>query len=104
MKMVSFAWGGFGASFGPLILLALFWRRVNLAGAVSGMVVGATTCFVWKFVLSGYAEQYPIFGLYELAPGFLLSFAVTVLVSLLSAKPSKEITDEFDSVRAQFQD
>jgi sodium/proline symporter len=104
MKMVSFAWGGFGASFGPLILLALFWRRVNLAGAVSGMVVGATTCFVWKFVLSGYAEQYPIFGLYELAPGFLLSFAVTVVVSLLSAKPSKEITDEFDAVRAQFQD
>ena len=104
MTMVSFAWGGFGASFGPLILLALFWRRVNLAGAVSGMVVGATTCFVWKFVLSGYAEQYPIFGLYELAPGFLLSFAVTVLVSLLTAKPSKEITDEFDAVRAQFQD
>ena len=104
MKMVSFAWGGFGASFGPLILLALFWRRVNLAGAVSGMVVGATTCFVWKFVLADYAAQYPIFGLYELAPGFLLSFAVTVLVSLLTARPSKEITDEFDSVRAQFQD
>ena len=104
MKMVSFAWGGFGASFGPLILLALFWRRVNLAGAVSGMVVGATTCFVWKFVLADYAAQYPIFGLYELAPGFLLSFAVTVLVSLLTAKPSKEITDEFDAVKAQFQD
>ena len=104
MKMVSFAWGGFGASFGPLILLALFWRRVNLVGAVSGMVVGATTCFVWKFALADYAAQYPIFGLYELAPGFLLSFAVTVLVSLLTAKPSKEITDEFDAVRAQFQD
>ena len=98
MKMVSFAWGGFGASFGPLILLALFWRRVNLAGAVSGMVVGATTCFVWKFVLADYAEQYPVFGLYELAPGFLLSLAVTVAVSLLTAKPSKEITDEFDAV------
>ncbi|MBQ3943264.1 MAG: sodium:proline symporter, partial [Elusimicrobia bacterium] len=52
MKMVSFAWGGFGAAFGPLILLALFWRRTNLAGAVSGMVVGAATCFAWKFWLS----------------------------------------------------
>ena len=59
---------------------------------------------MWKFVLADYAAQYPIFGLYELAPGFLLSLAVTVVVSLLTAKPSKEITDEFDAVRAQFQD
>ena len=101
MKMVSFAWGGFGAAFGPLILLALFWRRVNLAGAVSGMVVGTVTCFVWKFVLSGYAADYPIFGLYELAPGFVLSFAVTVVVSLLTARPSAEMLAEFDRVDAE---
>ena len=101
MKMVSFAWGGFGAAFGPLILLALFWRRVNLAGAVSGMVVGTVTCFVWKFVLSGYAADYPIFGLYELAPGFALSFAVTVVVSLLTARPSAEMLAEFDRVDAE---
>ena len=105
MKMVSFAWGGFGASFGPLILLALFWRRVNLAGAVSGMVVGATTCFVWKFVLAAkFAESCPVFGLYELAPGFVLSFVVTVVVSLLTKAPAKEITDVFDSVKVQFKD
>ena len=96
MKMVSFAWAGFGAAFGPLILLALFWRRVNLAGAISGMVVGATVCFVWKFVLSGYADAYPIFGLYELAPGFILSFAATVIVSLVTARPSPEMLAEFD--------
>ena len=101
MKMVSFAWGGFGAAFGPLILLALFWRRVNLAGAVSGMVVGTVTCFVWKFVLSDYAADYPIFGLYELAPGFVLSFAVTVVVSLLTARPSAEMLAEFDRVDAE---
>ena len=101
MKMVSFAWGGFGAAFGPLILLALFWRRVNLAGAVSGMVVGTVTCFVWKFVLSGYAADYPIFGLYELAPGFVLSFAVTVVVSLLTARPSADMLAEFDRVDAE---
>ena len=101
MKMVSFAWGGFGAAFGPLILLALFWRRVNLAGAVSGMVVGTVTCFVWKFVLSVYAADYPIFGLYELAPGFVLSFAVTVVVSLLTARPSAEMLAEFDRVDAE---
>ena len=98
MKMVSFAWAGFGAAFGPLILLALFWRRTNLAGAVAGMVVGAATCFVWKFVLADYAATYEIFGLYELAPGFLFALVVTVIVSLLTEKPSQEMLDEFDEV------
>ncbi len=99
MKMVSFAWGGFGAAFGPLILLALFWKRTNLAGAVSGMVVGAATCFLWKFWLAPtYATAYPIFGVYELAPGFLLSLLTIVVVSLLTKEPSKEIQDEFDSI------
>ena len=101
MDMVSFAWGGFGAAFGPLILLALFWKRTNLAGAVSGMVVGAATCFVWKFYLAkNFAADFPIFGLYELAPGFLLSFIVTVAVSLLTKKPSAETLAEFDEVNA----
>ena len=98
MKMVSFAWAGFGAAFGPVIMLALFWRRANLAGAVAGMVTGATVCFVWKFVLSDLAGRYPIFGLYELAPGFLLAFIAMVAVSLVTRKPSKEMVAEFDSV------
>ncbi|MBP5285998.1 MAG: sodium/proline symporter PutP [Kiritimatiellae bacterium] len=98
MKMVSFAWAGFGAAFGPVILLALFWKRANLPGALAGMVVGASTCFVWKFVLSAKAAQYPIFGLYELAPGFLFALAATVVVSLLTKKPSAEMVDEFDGV------
>lgn len=98
MKMVSFAWAGFGAAFGPLILLALFWKRTNLAGAVSGMVTGAITCFVWKFWLSGCAADCPIFGLYELVPGFLLAFVVTVAVSLLTKKPSDDMLKEFDAV------
>ena len=99
MKMVSFAWAGFGASFGPLILLALFWKRVNLAGAIAGMVTGATTCFVWKFVLAAnHSAAYPIFGLYELAPGFVLAFVVTVVVSLITKKPADDIVAEFDKV------
>ena len=102
MKMVSFAWGGFGAAFGPLMLLALFWRRTNLAGAVSGMVVGAATCFVWKFCLApAYAGSIPLFGIYELAPGFLLSMATIVVVSLLTKAPEKEVLEEFDRVRSQ---
>ncbi len=101
MKMVSFAWAGFGAAFGPLILLALFWKRTNLAGAVAGMVTGAATCFVWKFCLSANTQlvaAHPVFGLYELVPGFIFAFAVTVIVSLLTKAPSKEICDEFDVV------
>lgn len=100
MKMVSFAWGGFGAAFGPLILLALFWKRINLPGAVSGMVVGALTCFVWKFYLApNFAATYPIFNLYELAPGFLFSMVTTIVVSLLTKAPSQEIQDEFEAVK-----
>ena len=102
MKMVSFAWAGFGASFGPLILLALFWKRVNLTGAVAGMVTGAVTCFVWKFVLAAnYAESCPIFGLYELAPGFLFALVVTVVFSLITKKPSDEIIAEFNKVDSE---
>ena len=96
MSLVSFAWGGFGATFGPLMVLALFWRRVNFPGALSGMIVGAVTTFVWKFYLSGL--DYEIFKLYELAPGFVLSFLTIIVVSLCTEPPSKEITDEFDQV------
>ena len=101
MKMVSFAWAGFGAAFGPLILLSLFWRRTNLAGAIAGMVVGATTCFVWKFVLADYAGTHEIFGLYELAPGFLFAFVTTVVVSLVTKRPSAEMLAEFDAVKKE---
>ena len=100
LSLVAYAWAGFGAAFGPLILLALFWRRTNLAGAVSGMVVGAITCFVWKFALADYAASCPIFGLYELAPGFLFSLIVTSVVSLVTQRPSAEMVAEFDAVAA----
>jgi sodium/proline symporter len=99
--MVSFAWAGFGAAFGPLILLGLFWRRTTLAGAIAGMVAGASTCFVWKFLLASNAalvQKYPIFELYELAPGFAVALFATVLFSLLSKKPDAAILEEFDRV------
>ncbi|MCQ2060459.1 MAG: sodium/proline symporter PutP [Fibrobacter sp.] len=96
MSLVSFAWGGFGATFGPIVLLALFWKRTTLAGAISGMLVGGITTFVWKFYLSGLSAE--IFQIYELVPGFVLSFITIVVVSALTKKPAKEITDEFDAV------
>ena len=65
------------------------------------MVVGAVTCFVWKFVLSDYAGTYEIFGLYELAPGFLFALVATVVVSLVTKKPSAEMLAEFDAVKKE---
>lgn len=96
MSLVSFAWGGFGATFGPIMLLALFWKRTTLPGAISGMVVGGATTFIWKFYLSGFSAE--IFQIYELVPGFVLSFITIVAVSLCTKKPSQEILDEFDAV------
>ena len=98
MSLVSFAWAGFGSTFGPLMLLALFWKRTTFAGAISGMLVGGITAFVWKFYLSGFADSCEIFGLYELVPGFFLSLATIFVVSLCTKKPSQEIVDEFDMV------
>ena len=94
-QIVSFAWAGFGASFGPLVLLALFWKRSNLPGALAGMLSGGIMVFVWKFLVRPVGG---VFGIYELLPAFLVALAVNVAVRLVTAAPSKEIQEEFDRV------
>ncbi len=100
MGLVSDAWAGFGSAFGPVILLALFWKRSNLAGAVSGMAVGALTVIVWDYlpIMNG-DTLYTATGLYSLVLGFAFALIVNVIVSLVTKKPSKEITDEFESIK-----
>ena len=100
MGLVSDAWAGFGSAFGPVILLALFWKRSNLAGAVSGMAVGALTVIVWDYlpIING-DTLYKATGLYSLVLGFAFALIVNVIVSLVTKKPSKEITDEFESIK-----
>ena len=93
--IVSFAWAGFGASFGPLVLLALFWKRSTFQGALCGMVSGGVMVFVWKFLICPMGGA---LGIYELLPAFLLGLAVNVIVSLLTPAPSREVQDEFDKV------
>lgn len=93
--IVSFAWAGFGASFGPVMLFALFWKRSNLPGAIAGMVAGNVTVFVWKY---GIKPMGGIWGIYELLPAFLVACAAIIIVSLATAAPSKEICDKFDSI------
>ena len=96
-QVVSFAWAGFGATFGPIMLLSLFWKRTTRAGAIAGMVSGAGMVFFWKLVLKPMGG---IFGIYELLPAFILSAIVIVAVSLVTKKPSKEIEEDFEAVKA----
>ncbi len=95
-EIVSFAWAGFGAAFGPLVLFSLFWRRTNRYGAIAGMVSGGGMVFLWKYIVKPIGG---FLGIYELLPAFIVSSFVIIIVSLLTEKPSKEITDEFDIVK-----
>ncbi|MDO5335097.1 MAG: sodium:proline symporter, partial [Coriobacteriia bacterium] len=90
---VSYAWAGFGASFGPLVIMSLYWRRTNFAGALAGMLGGAGMVFLWHEVISGFGG---VFAVYELLPAFLFSMLCIVVVSLLTAKPEEEVLEEFD--------
>ena len=95
-RVVSFAWAGFGAAFGPVVLFGLFWRRSNKWGALAGMVVGGAMVFIWKY---GIATLGGAFAIYELLPAFIAASIAIVVVSLLTEKPSAEIERIFDEVR-----
>ena len=95
-RVVSFAWAGFGATFGPIMLFSLFWKRTNRPGAVAGMLAGGIMVFVWHFAIKPLGG---VCGIYELLPAFLFSCIVIVAVSLMTEKPSKEIEDEFERAK-----
>ena len=96
-KVVSFAWAGFGATFGPIIIFSLFWKRVTRAGAIAGMITGGSLVFIWKLLIKPIGG---IFGIYELFPAFVVSCIVIVVVSLLSEEPAQEIQEEFEYVKS----
>lgn len=93
MSVVSFAWAGFGSAFGPVVLLALFWKRTTKNGALAGMATGFAIAIIWNNFLAGPT------GLYELVPGFFLGLLACVIVSLLDKKPSAEIEREFEAAK-----
>ncbi|BBF45289.1 proline/sodium symporter PutP [Lachnospiraceae bacterium KM106-2] len=95
-KLVSYAWSGFGAAFGPLVLFSLYWKRTTLKGAIAGMVGGGTLSILWSLFL---CKLGGIFEIYELLPSFLFASLLIIVVSLLDTAPSKEIQEEFDSVK-----
>ena len=95
--IVSFAWAGFGATFGPLVLFSIFWKRTNRAGAIAGMLGGGSMVFIWKLVVRPLGG---ILNIYELLPAFIFSAICIVVVSLLTKKPSAEIEADFEAVKA----
>lgn len=94
--IVSFAWAGFGATFGPLMLFSLFWKRINLAGAIAGMLSGGAMVFIWKLLVRPIGG---VWDVYELLPAFIFSCLCIVVVSLLTNAPSEEMNREFEEVR-----
>ncbi len=94
--IVSFAWAGFGATFGPLVIFSLFWKRITKAGAIAGMISGGVMVFVWEYLVTPLGG---IFEIYELLPAFIISSIFIVVVSLLTKKPSTEIEADFDTVK-----
>ena len=94
-SLVSFAWSGFGGTFGPLILLSLYWKRTTAPGAIAGLICGGITDVVWHYIPASVAK---IFGLYEILPAFIVCLVVTVLVSLLT-KPDAEVLAKFEEYK-----
>jgi sodium/proline symporter len=97
LGLVSYAWAGFGAAFGPVVLFSLFWKRMTRNGALAGMIVGALTVIVWKQVA---IEQLGS-GLYEMVPGFLAASASIIVASLLDRVPAVEVLATHELVHAE---
>ncbi|WP_243459487.1 sodium/proline symporter PutP [Metabacillus bambusae] len=95
LELVSYAWAGFGAAFGPVIILSLFWKRMTRNGALAGMIIGTLTVIIWSNLTGG------IFDLYELAPGFIFAWIAIMIVSLIGKAPSEEVQNEFDSFKEE---
>ncbi len=88
--MVAYAWAGFGAAFGPAVLMSLFWKRTTKLGVIAGIIVGGVTVLIWK--------QFELFGLYEIVPGFIFSTVAIFIFSKLDKEPDRELIEMFEKV------
>ena len=99
-KIVSFAWAGFGATFGPVLLFSLFWKRINRKGAIAGMLSGAAMVFLWKLCIKPMGG---LWGIYELLPAFIISCIMIIVVSRVTEEPSDALNQDFEAAR-QYQE
>lgn len=105
LGLVSYAWAGFGAAFGPIVILSVLWKRITAYGALSGMVAGALTVVVWAEWVKKPAQAAGESGLltmYEIVPGFIVCLIVAVLVSLFNKEPSRETQERFEKADADY--
>ena len=98
LDLVSYAWAGFGAAFGPALILSLYWKRMTKSGALAGIIIGGVTVVVWKQLSGGWFE------LYEIIPGMLFASAAIIVVSMMTPAPSRSIVAKFDEVDAIVKD
>lgn len=101
LKLVEFAWAGFGSAFGPVVLFSLFWKRMTSSAAMAGMVIGAVVVFAWKSVIPETSEW---FNVYEMIPGFILASLAIIVVSLLSAEPENEVKETFEKAERAYKE
>ena len=100
LNLVGNAWAGFGASFSPLVLFSLYWKKLTRAGAISGMVAGALVVIIWIAWIKPLASINEIFGMYEIIPGFIISVIVTYVVSLLTQHPGDFVERDIEKVKS----
>ena len=101
LKLVEFAWAGFGSAFGPVVLFSLFWKRMTSSGAMAGMLVGAVTVFAWKEVVPADTDWFKV---YEMIPGFAFGSLAIIVISLLSSKPEQNVLDTFDKAEKAYKE
>ena len=99
LNLVGNAWAGFGAAFGPLVLLSLYWKGLSRTGAISGMISGSVVVIIWIVFVKPLGEYNDFFNLYEIIPGFLTSLIVTYVVSLITKKPNRDVEKELEEVK-----
>lgn len=98
LSLVSYAWAGFGAAFGPAIVLSLYWPKMNRNGALAGIVIGGATIVIWKQLTGGW------FDVYEIVPGVIFSTISIIVVSLLTGGPSEEVTQQYKKYQRQLEE
>ena len=101
LKLVEFAWAGFGSAFGPVVLFSLFWKRMTSSGAMSGMLVGAITVFAWKAMIPADSDWFKV---YEMMPGFAFGSLAIIIVSLISGEPEQNVLNTFEKAEKAYKE
>lgn len=102
LGLVSYAWAGFGAAFGPVVILSVFWKRMTANGALWGMITGAVVVVLWAEFANPALKNAGMATMYEIVPGFIACWLVTYIVSLMGKEPSREVIEKFEKADADY--